>query len=264
MKAPILECSGFCLTLQFNFLVLQTDYVAKMNYSAETIHVTTEDNYVLGIHRLKQDNPKKVVLIQHGLLSSSVDWVLIGRNKSLALILHDMGYDVWLGNARGNAYSRSHLNFSTDSKAYWDFSWHEIGYYDLRAVVDTILEITQVQRLDYIGHSQGLTTFLLMTALRPEYQKYFRTIIGLSPIAFLGNLPSNYMRILASNADKLKVILDTLKIYEVTPSNGFRATLSKVLCKETSPAHDLCANILFLTVGPGPVYLNRVSADVLI
>lgn len=176
-----------------------------------------------------------------------------------ALLLHDLGYDVWLGNSRGNSYSRSHRDRKTDSKEYWNFSWHEIGYYDLPAIVDTILERTSVHRIDYIGHSQGTTTFLLMAALLPRYQKYFRTVIGMSPIAFLSNIPNNYMRLVASNVEVLEPLLDRLKIYEVTPSNGFRATLSNILCKETSPAHEICANLLFLTVGPGPTYLNKVS-----
>lgn len=55
-----------------------------MGYPVEIVSVVTEDNYVLRVHRLPQDRPtNKVVLILHGLLSSSLDWVLIGRNKSI-------------------------------------------------------------------------------------------------------------------------------------------------------------------------------------
>lgn len=55
-----------------------------MNYPAETVTVITKDNYVLGLHRLPPKVPTdKVVLIQHGMMSSSVDWVLIGRDKSI-------------------------------------------------------------------------------------------------------------------------------------------------------------------------------------
>ncbi len=38
-------------------------------------------------------------------------------------MLADMGYDVWLGNARGNAYSRKHVNLTTDSAKYWRFRY---------------------------------------------------------------------------------------------------------------------------------------------
>ena len=231
-----------------------------MNYPVQRFTVTTEDNYVLGLHRIPQPRPTdKVVLIQHGMLSSSGDWVLIGPKKSLAFWLHDSGYDVWLGNARGNQYSRTHLNLTTDQKSYWNFSWHEMGLFDLPATIDKILETTKVKKMDYIGHSQGLTTFLCLTSLRPEYQKFFRTVIGFSPIAFLSHIHNSALRILSSNVERLESVLDRLKIYEITPSNGLRASLAKILCSEKSFTQDFCANLLFVAVGPGPVYLNKVK-----
>lgn len=272
--------------LIIQIVFLQTEFVGKMNYTAEAISVVTKDNYMLRVHRLPQDKPTdKVVFIMHGMLSSSLDWVLIGRDKSIggcnllnlelhylllfipyqALLLHDIGYDVFLGNARGNYYSRKHLhaNMSTSSKAFWEFSWHEIGYYDMSSVVDMILQETNAKKMDFIGHSQGVTSFLVLNVLRPKYQKYFRTVIAMSPIAFMSNIQNTYVRLLASNADRFGVMLNALRIYEVTPSNGVRAVLSKLFCSDSSPSQDICAKLLFLTVGPGPVYLNKVVGNIL-
>ena len=42
-----------------------------------------------------------------------------------AYVLADNGYDVWLGNYRGNQYSREHLTMDPDSvwdNDYWHFS----------------------------------------------------------------------------------------------------------------------------------------------
>lgn len=175
-----------------------------------------------------------------------------------ALLLHDMGYDVWLGNCRGNTYSRTHSKLSPDQRAFWQFSWHEIGYYDLPTIVDHIIETTGAKELDYIGHSQGVTTFLVMNILRSEYQKYFRTVIAMSPIAFLSHLENPYLRLLAKNADKLEIILELLQIYELLPSNQLNGLLANLMCSESSPSAELCANLLFLAIGPDPIHLNKV------
>jgi hypothetical protein len=47
-----------------------------------------------------------------------------GRDNSPAFIAADRGYDVWLGNSRGNSYGRDHTSLNPDKdKAFWDFSW---------------------------------------------------------------------------------------------------------------------------------------------
>lgn len=81
---------------------------------------------------------RKVVLVQHGCLSSSSDWVIPGPDKSLPYILADAGYDVWLGNSRGNMYARDHSYLDPEKKAFWDYSWHEIGQVDLPSVIDFV------------------------------------------------------------------------------------------------------------------------------
>jgi lysosomal acid lipase/cholesteryl ester hydrolase len=69
-------------------------------------------------------------------------------------LLSNAGYDVWFGNARGNRYNVNHKTLNTNSKEFWSFSWHEIGYYDLPAMIDLILKETYQEKLQYIGYSQ--------------------------------------------------------------------------------------------------------------
>jgi pimeloyl-ACP methyl ester carboxylesterase len=83
--------------------------------------VETPDGYLLTIHRIPGNesigasNGKPVVLLQHGILGSSADWVMLGPNQSLGkdlslLVSHPcVSYDLaQLGaeSVRGKAENR--------------------------------------------------------------------------------------------------------------------------------------------------------------
>lgn len=109
-------------------LFFQPQLVAKYGYPIENHTMVTEDGYILTMHRIPHgknstSRSTKVIYLQHGLLCSSGDWVLMGPEKGLAYLLADRGYDVWLGNARGNTYSRNHTKWNpdVDKKEFWDF-----------------------------------------------------------------------------------------------------------------------------------------------
>lgn len=140
---------------------------------------------------------KRVAFLMHGLLDSSGTWVVMGPNNGFAYMLADLGYDVWMGNARGNRYSRAHISYNPDGwrrRNFWSFSWHEIGIYDLPAMIDYVLEQTGQERLQYIGHSQGTTSFFVMAAEKPEYNDKIITMQALAPVAFMSNLRSPFVR----------------------------------------------------------------------
>lgn len=116
-----------------------------------------------------------------------------------AYLLADQGYDVWMGNARGNTYSRRHIKFNPDGwrwqrKKFWSFSWHEIGIFDLPALIDYVLESTEHSKLHYVGHSQGSTAFFVMCSERPEYNDKIIMMNALAPVAYAKHIKSLVVR----------------------------------------------------------------------
>lgn len=176
--------------------------------SAETYVVQTEDGYLLTLHRIPcgrvgcraQGGRGKgqPVFLQHGLLSSSADWLLSGPEKGLGFILADAGYDVFLGNARGNTYSRSHVSMNHENAAFWDFSWDEMAKYDLPAMIDYVYDlkaeeqgVNETQKnLLYVGHSMGTTMMFALLASKPEFNDKIQAMFALAPVAYMTNVKS--------------------------------------------------------------------------
>ncbi|OXU27167.1 hypothetical protein TSAR_005920 [Trichomalopsis sarcophagae] len=160
-------------------------------YGVEEHFVETEDGYNLTLHRIIRNDKEPsestgngVVFIQHGLLLSSDAYVLQNRKKNLVYTLVENNYDVWLGNARGNSYSRSHSSYNTNESAFWDFSFHEIGVQDLRHSIDYVLKKTKSPYLNFIGYSIGATESYVLISKYPEFNQKIRLLISISPLLF--------------------------------------------------------------------------------
>ena len=123
--APVIECS----TLTLRNLV-------PYSYPFETHTVVTPDGYYLTLFRLQAKGTsmkfgKPVVFLQHGLFNDANSWLLNGEPHALAFKLANAGFDVWMGNNRGNKFSRRHKYLSTSDPRYWNFSFDEMAKYDL-------------------------------------------------------------------------------------------------------------------------------------
>lgn len=100
--------------------------------------------------------------------------VTLGEGElPLPIRLQNEGYDVWLANMRGTRYSRKHtsLDPSDISSDYWKFSWAEKGMLDIPAAIKKVKETSGVEKVAYIGYSQGTT--IMFYALTKEVEESF-------------------------------------------------------------------------------------------
>lgn len=148
----------------------------------------------------------------------------------------NQGYDVWMANSRGSTYSLNHTHYDyRHDWRYWDFSFHEIGLYDLPACIDYILGKRSRQSLAYVGHSQGNLAMFILQSFQPEWANKVKPFIALSPVAFIPNVYYGAMRAL------VKTIESTL----ITTTQ-----LNRVLKGQALPASPVTARFLDLVCVP--------------
>lgn len=151
-------------------------------FTAEEYYLTTEDGYIVLVERayrkITQKNP---IIIAHGLGMNALGWVNRG-DVSLARLLGNLGYDVWMLNVRGTWYSKGHVNLTTSDKKYWTFTIDQVGLYDIRSTIKLVDKHTKRQAI-YIGYSMGTTGFYMFSSTYPEEAKrYIKGMISLAPI----------------------------------------------------------------------------------
>ncbi|KAE8881712.1 hypothetical protein PF003_g34375 [Phytophthora fragariae] len=232
--------------------------IQARGYEVELHKITTADRYVLTMHRIPKSydetqsgsaaatNKPVVILLQHGLLDSSYTWVLNYRDQSLAFILADLGYDVWLGNNRGTTWSKEHKDFSTDDERFWDFTWEDMGKYDLPAMIKTALSVSGRSTLSYVGHSEGTTQAFVGFSHDQELAKSVSYFGALTPVAWTGDATSPIFVALA------KMQMDTwaqvFGMKEFLPNNPLlQNLLGSTVC---AWANEVCSGFFDLIGGP--------------
>jgi pimeloyl-ACP methyl ester carboxylesterase len=198
-----------------------------------------------------RDSTRKVVLLQHGLFDSSDSWICNHESKSIPFILANLGWDVWLGNNRGNKYSRNHARLNPDkSSEFWEYSFHEMGKYDLPAMIEFIRGKTGKEKISYIGHSQGTAQLFSALTYNTEYfTSRLNSFVALGPVTSMENVGSGLVKIVAeSRVDK---ILEFLNINELLNNPEAVTKLQVTLCKYVDI---LCSGILNLIADLNPKY----------
>ncbi|CAO2654078.1 Nn.00g108110.m01.CDS01 [Neocucurbitaria sp. VM-36] len=175
-----------------------TELCELYGYYCEEHIVQTGDGYLLGLHRLgwRQGEEdvrvnggekgkgvkKKVVYLHHGLMMNSEVWVCnTERERCLPFELVERGYDVWLGNNRGNKYSKKSVHAAPTSSSFWNFSMDQFAFHDIPDSIAYILETTHQPSLSYIGFSQGTAQAFATLSIHPTLNEKVDVFIALAP-----------------------------------------------------------------------------------
>lgn len=188
--------------------------ITRSGYQFQQFEVETKDGYIIQMNGIRNPASFNTVYFQHGVMDSSITWIVHGPSDSIAYQAYEEGYDVFLGNFRG-IYPRKVAKWR-DPKTYWNYNVDHLAKYDLQAFIETIYKtkieelkkiyysdsqlseeeiVSQIKEkltITYIGHSLG-GMVLPMYVIHQNLQKqphYLTNAILLSPAGLHDNSPS--------------------------------------------------------------------------
>ncbi|XP_063163513.1 lipase member M-like isoform X2 [Candoia aspera] len=234
-----------------------SERIRYWGYCCEEYEVLTEDGYYLSVNRIP-GGTKSAILLMHEIGLEGSVWISNLPHQSLGFILADAGYDVWIGNSRGTFWSRRHENLTVNDPEFWNFSFHEVGIYDLTAMTEFILQKTGQQEIYYACHAAGCTIGMVGFSILPHLAEKIKMFFALGPAYTFHESIAPLPQIGRLPAVLIKLIFGNKEFCLLSPP--LRAFLAqKCGC---TPADEVCKLVLSLLSGFNLKNLNESRSDV--
>ncbi|XP_077553276.1 lysosomal acid lipase/cholesteryl ester hydrolase-like [Haemaphysalis longicornis] len=246
-----------------------TDVIAglmgRFGHLVEIHKVTTEDGYILELDRMQgvgADSKKgslPPVLLVHGIFHNAGGWVTNFPSQSPGFLLADAGFDVWLLNTRGTPQSNHHKTLTTDDPRFWEWSFDEIGSYDLAAAVDHIINVTGFSRIGLLSYSLGFTSSLVLLSMRPEYNDKVNILVGYGAVGNITHFTSP-LRQVVPISELITGVNDLFTRGGMLLSSPLVRWLIATFCD--SPIRTICWSPWALVLGVNSKQLNKTRIPV--
>jgi len=255
MKFLVLFVALLAQVVAFNV----TDALEAEGYGYQVHTAHTSDGFELILVRItsgktaqsKTNITKPVVFLQHGLIDDCATWVVNQPHQSLGYLLVDAGYDVFLGNVRGNSYSMGNDKYTENDEEFWTLiDFDRMIDHDLPAMINKSLEVSGKKSLIYVGHSQG-TLMAFGGLTNPEINTKIDLFIALAPVAYVANQEVKIISLL-SGLDAVGV-LKWFGAHRFLPPGWLLTLLGNTACRYVPI---LCTGVLGQLVGSNPANLN--------
>lgn len=187
-------------------------------------------------------------------------------NRSIAFMLANNGYDVWLSSTRGvdsnnmgfvpptiqqRVVSSSRMTQKNMSlgeeillrerikKSYWSFTLDDQIAHDLPAQIATVMNITGAPQISLFGYSNTALTTFAMLSIRPDIAAFVDTYIAAAPVVYY-NKPDGwfkwfmgeFMRLMPRDIDTSLFLSDSVA--------DFIRSCTMKLCSNVMVRYTLC------------------------
>lgn len=288
--------------------------IERSGYKYEQHIATSDDGYMTVLTRII--NPKAdrrmlrmpPILMEYGgsadsgdyLIGSSIqhhpekwprsfkaDGPITSWNCSLAFVLANNGFDVWLAGTRGsgekdllkvksrpkdmisksdigeqNVTAGENLEEVIKSEDYWSFSQDDIIAYEFKSHFDTVMKVTGSSKVSLVSYSLSTPTVLSFLGLRPDYAEKVHGFVSLAPIFSGQGIGPLLQIVLRTICPLIPEKVGTLVLTDMLVSKPVRDLIIQI-AKVKPLRYSLIKSIVTLIFGPSAKYQTSLDLNVI-